>query len=102
VKTNDTQITELPETLANDPAGFFEALKLADLESKWLRLSFAVQRRFFGRVPFGKKAVKVSECGEVRTYQTAGFGQDWDEQIYRFDFFKGCFRYASTGDEARI
>lgn len=98
----DTKITTLPATLKDDAIGFFEAIKLSDLEDKWLRLSASVQRRFFGRVPFGRKAVKVKPDGQVWTYQTAGFGHDWDEQRYFFNHVAGKFFYVSSGTEARI
>lgn len=98
----DIRVIKLPSTLKNDAIGFFEAIKLADLEGKWLRLSAAVQRRFFGRAPFGKKAVRVSDNGEVRTYVTDGFGRDWDEQIYRYDHSENVFVYASGNGIAKI
>lgn len=81
--------------MKNDAIGFFEAIMLAGLEGEWIRLGASVQKRFFRRAPFGKKAVKISQNGEIRVYVTAGFGRDWDEQILRFDHLAGKFAYAS-------
>ena len=92
-----TFLTSLPDTLSNDPVGFFEAFKLAGLEDKFVRLSVAVQRRFFGRAPFGKKEVMVRPDGQIRTRVSCAFGHDWDEQYYRFDHLKN--RFYQPGNE---
>jgi hypothetical protein len=89
----DLTLTELDAK--PDAIGFFEGICLEGLEEKWLRISAAVQRKFFGKVIFGKKAVKVMKDGLIKTYQTMAFGHDWDEQFYRFDHFRGCLCYAS-------
>jgi len=67
---------ELPETSA-DPIGFFEAIALAGLEKEFVRIPASVQRRHFGRVPFGKLAVRV-ENGVCRTIRAIDFGRDYD------------------------
>jgi hypothetical protein len=69
-----------------DSIGFFEAvLGFGQLAGQWIRISAADQRRYFGCVPFGKMAIKVEEGGEITTFKTQAFGQDWDFGTWFFD-----------------
>lgn len=68
----------LPETTP-DPIGFFESIYLAGLEGEFVRITAAIQRRYFGCIPFGKLAVCV-ENGTCRTIKAMDFGRDFDTQ----------------------
>lgn len=85
-----------------DPRGFFEAVlgfdKLAD---QYIRVTAADQRRYFGRVPFGKCAIKVSDQGICFLVKTKAFGRDWDSIEFFYDQLTGCFR-STWGDNAEI
>jgi hypothetical protein len=48
-----------------DVLGFFEAVKLAGLENVRMTVSYAAQRKHFGKLIFGKKTVVVNEIGQV-------------------------------------
>lgn len=48
-----------------DVLGFFEAVKLSGLENTRMTVSYAAQRRYFGKLIFGKKTVVVNEIGQV-------------------------------------
>jgi hypothetical protein len=74
-----------------DALGFFEAIKLAELEGKHLRIPAPAQRYFFGSVPFGKKTVRVSENGEVWLSWSSGFGRDFEFAQLRYDSFRRIF-----------
>jgi hypothetical protein len=70
-----------------DARGFFESvLGFGKMENKWFRVSAQDQRRYFGNVPFGKLAIKVSASGEITTFKTQDFGRDWDFCEWHFDF----------------
>lgn len=77
----------------SDALGFFEAIALADMESKWLRLPASVQRYFFGAPIFGRKAVKVEPDGRVLVFWTTGFGQDWERAELRYSQTRKVFTY---------
>ena len=66
----------LPKTTP-DAIGFFEAIALAGLEEKYVRIPAATQRRHFGCVPFGRLGVRV-ENGVCRTIKAQDFGRDFD------------------------
>lgn len=85
-----------------DARGFFESvLGFSDLADQWFRVSAADQRRYFGRVLFGKCAVKVSPVGIVKIIKTKAFGRDADSFEMFFDHLAGCFR-STWGDNAVI
>ena len=68
-----------------DGLGFFEAIKLLELEGRSLVLSADVQRHFFRGVPFGKKRVKAGEDGRVWVSRRVAFGQDSASRVVRYD-----------------
>jgi len=85
-----------------DPRGFFESvLGFSGLEGKWFRVSYADQKRYFGRVPFGKCAVKVEGDGILTIIKTKAFGRDRDYFEMFFDHLSKCFR-STWGDNAEI
>lgn len=62
-----------------DAIGFAEGIALLGLEGKRLKISYAVQRKHFGRIPFGKKEVKVNAGGFVTITWCAGYDStSWD------------------------
>ena len=88
----NAEIAELYECLP-DPRGFFESvLGFSGLGDSYIRVSYADQRRYFGRVIFGKCAVMVSESGVVRIIKTKAFGRDFDKLDMFFDHLCGQFR----------
>jgi len=62
-----------------DEIGFFEAMAIEQLEEQWVRIPASVQRKFFGKVVFGKLGVFVGKNGIVRTMRSVSFGTDWNE-----------------------
>lgn len=85
-----------------DPRGFFESvLGFTGLTDQWFRVSAADQRRYFGRVPFGKCAVKVSDQGIIRIIKTKAFGRDQDSFEMFYDHCSKCFR-STWGDNVEI
>jgi hypothetical protein len=62
-----------------DAIGFFEAMAIEGLEEQWVRIPASVQRKFFGKVVFGKLGVMVGKNGIVRTMRSVSFGTDWNE-----------------------
>lgn len=91
-------VTELPDT-NQDPVGFFEAMKLADLEGKFVRIATKLQKRFFGCAPFGKLGVRISEMGDVTTLRSVAFGKDFEEITARYDCFEK--NWFQVGNEQR-
>ena len=62
-----------------DAIGFAEGIALLGLEGKRLKISYAVQRKHFGRIPFGKKEVKVNAEGFITITWCAGYDStSWD------------------------
>lgn len=63
-----------------DARGFFESVLgfSEGTAETYIRVSAADQRRYFGRVPFGKCALKVSQQGVIRLIKTKAFGRDFD------------------------
>ena len=60
-----------------DQLAFFEYVALNKLEGKEFRLSYAMQRKFFGYVPFGKK--RISTIGnKVQVLWKVSYGTDWE------------------------
>lgn len=85
-----------------DPRGFTESvLGFCGLADKWIRISAADQRRYFGRVPFGKCALKISDAGVIRLMKTKAFGRDWDYIDFVLDTSKGTFLSAFDGSEIK-
>jgi hypothetical protein len=58
-----------------DVLGFFEAVKLAGLENVRMTVSYAVQRKHFGKLIFGKKTVVVNEIGQVYVVWSTGYNK---------------------------
>ena len=70
----------LPETTPATPLGFFEAVGLSDYAAgEYVRIPAAVQRRFFGCVPFGKLGVKI-DGATCTTLRSVAYGCDFDKQ----------------------
>lgn len=61
---------------------FFVAIKLNDLEGKWIRLTAFDQMALLGAVIFGKREIMVTEFSTVKEVFTCGFGQDADVYEY--------------------
>jgi len=76
-----------------DATGFFEAVAIEGLEGKFIRVSAADQRRYFGRPVFGRRAVRVSKEGKITVKKTQAFGKDFDEWNLLWDSFRSCFSW---------
>jgi hypothetical protein len=77
--------TETP----SDVIGFFEAVKLAGLENTEMTVSYAVQRKHFGKLVFGKKSVRVNEIGQIRVMWCNGYDKtSYDIAFYAFNAIK--------------
>lgn len=61
---------------------FFEAMALADLEEKAIRLSADLQRKLLGFPVFGRREITVLKSGEVRCVVSTGFGMDFEAAVY--------------------
>lgn len=85
-----------------DALGFFEGIHLAGHTGKWLRVSYAVQKKHFGRALFGKKAVRVNDNGVVDLWHSVAFGMDWEHVRMMFDQLTGQFVSASTGERVGV
>ena len=84
-----------------DARGFFESvLGFSGFADQYIRVSAQDQRRYFGRAPFGKCAIKVSDVGVVKLIKTKAFGHDMDSIEFYYDNCNNCFR--STWDNAEI
>ena len=82
-----------PYEATPDPRGFFEAMLGFDgMAGKWVRIPALVQRRYFGNVPFGKRAIRLSENGEVEVFKSQAFGKDFDIWKFRFDLSSKTWR----------
>ena len=88
----DAKIVNLYEATP-DARGFFESvLGFSGLDGGFFRVSAADQRRYFGRVPFGKCAIQVGQDGIVEVIKSKGFGRDFDSIRVYFDHASNCFR----------
>jgi len=66
----------LSETISPaDTIGFFEAVKLAGLENTRITVSYAAQRKHFGKLIFGKKTVVVNEIGQIYVVWSTGYNK---------------------------
>jgi hypothetical protein len=84
-----------------DFRGFLESvLGFSGLANKWFRVRAEDQRRYFGRTPFGKCAIKVSETGVVKLIKTKAFGRDFDSIEFFLNPTSGTFH--SMWDEREI
>lgn len=61
----------------------YEAIALAGLEGKTIRLDAATQKRLMGGVVFGKQAIVVSEDGTVNVTRKTAFGMDCESMDYQ-------------------
>ena len=77
-----------------DVLGFFEAVKLAGLENVAMTVSYAVQRKHFGKVVFGKKRALVNEIGQIQVTYSTGY----DKGSYDVSFYV-CNASANKLDE---
>jgi hypothetical protein len=77
----------LSETISPaDSLGFFEAVKLAGLENTRMTVSYAVQRKHFGKIIFGKKTVIVNEIGQIYVTWCNGYDKgSYDCCFYAFN-----------------
>ena len=77
--------TELPQWTLTAKAGvlsFFEAIALAGLEGKWIRLSAATQKTLIGSNVFGKQEFRVNADGTVEVSRSTAFGMDSEIASY--------------------
>jgi len=58
-----------------DVLGFFEAVALAGMENVRMTVSYAVQRKHFGKIIFGKKTVVVNEIGQIYVVWSTGYNK---------------------------
>jgi hypothetical protein len=73
---NKTILPILSETISPaDAIGFFEAVKLAGMENTRMTVSYAVQRKHFGKIIFGKKTVVVNEIGQIYVVWSTGYNK---------------------------
>lgn len=84
-------------TFTADTLGFFERIRLENLEGQPLRIPAATQRYHFGAAPFGRKQVTVSASGEVSVSAKCAFGQDWNEARLRWSAADRKWINASDG-----
>lgn len=61
---------------------FFEAMALANLEERAVRLSASLQRKLLGFPVFGRREITVLKSGEVRSVVSTGFGMDCEAAVY--------------------
>ena len=82
-----TQLPVLSETISPaDVLGFFEGVKLAGMENVRMTVSYAVQRKHFGKIIFGKKTVIVNEIGQIYVTWCNGYDKgSYDCCFYAFD-----------------
>jgi hypothetical protein len=72
----NTPLPVLSETISPaDTLGFFEGVKLAGMENVRMTVSYAVQRKHFGRIIFGKKTVIVNEIGQIYVVWSTGYNK---------------------------
>jgi hypothetical protein len=81
-----------------DAIGFFEAIAIEGLEEQFIRIPAAVQRKFFGKVVFGKLPVKVGKDGIVTTLRSVAYGRDWNESRGYWSNADKCFRSPFDGE----
>jgi len=74
-----------------DETGFFEAIAIEGLENQWVRVSYADQRRFFGKIVFGRRAIKISPDGQITLFKIQAFGHDFDTWTFRWNAFAKSF-----------
>jgi len=69
-----------------DVLGFFEAIKLASLENVSITVSYAIQRKHFGKIVFGKKRLIVNEIGQIYVTWCNGFDKtSYDSCFYAYN-----------------
>lgn len=69
-----------------DILGFFEAIKLAGLENVTITVSYAIQRKHFGKIVFGKKRLIVNEIGQVYVTWCNGYDKtSYDSCFYAYN-----------------
>lgn len=80
-----------------DVLGFFEAVKLAGLENTRITVSYAAQRRYFGKLIFGKKTVVVNEIGQVYVTWCNGYDKgSYDCCFYACNSFENILSPVSA------
>lgn len=81
-------IAEWTKPESGSVADFFVAIKLNDLEGKWIRITAMDQMALLGKVIFGKREIMVTEFSTVKEVFTCGFGQDADVYEYNAERLK--------------
>lgn len=77
-----------------DAAAFAAAMKLMDLEDRWIRIRAEDQRQLFGFVPFGKRLVNVASQAKdpdgfiLRVSRKVCFGTDHDTAYFTWPLFQ--------------
>ena len=80
-----------------DVLGFFEAVKLAGMENTRMTVSYAAQRRYFGKLIFGKKTVVVNEIGQVYVTWCNGYDKgSYDSCMYVCNAFENTLSLVSA------
>ena len=80
-----------------DAIGFFEAIAIEGLEDQFIRIPAAVQRKFFGKVVFGKLATRIGMDGIVTTIRSVAYGTDWEETQGYWANAEKCFKSPFDG-----
>ena len=61
---------------------FFEAIALAGLEERPIRLSASLQRSLLGSAVFGRRAIVVRSDGTIQCTIVVGFGRDFETAVW--------------------
>ncbi|AJY03062.1 hypothetical protein SB768_25145 [Burkholderia sp. SIMBA_043] len=69
---------------------FFEAIALAGLEGKPIRLDAGTQRALLGFAVFGRREIIVQEDGSVRCAVSLCFGTDYEIALWRAEILQGA------------
>lgn len=78
-KSHNQKLPTLTETISTpDAIGFFEGVALAGMEGVRMRVSHSVQRKHFGKIVFGKKAVTIKNATILLEYNAGYTSTCWE------------------------
>lgn len=88
-RQNQIQYAEIPAWAIEGKTAsiytFFEAIALAGLENKKIKLSSAMQRKLLGCVVFGRRPITVLDNAMIQCTVDVCFGQDWETAEWTAD-----------------
>jgi len=90
MNTKQIKFADVPEWTINpvpSALSFFEAIALAGLEGKSIRLSAETQRKLIGFPVFGKLKMRVQD-GEVTLVKSVCFGTDYNTAVVGIERIK--------------